>query len=137
MAAALARSRSLPANPIGTALVVALAIYCIASATQDIAIDGYTIGLVDRGARGPANAVRTTAYRVGLTRSGSGLPAAARSDRLARDVPRRRRAHASRSRPRSRLTPPIALPPPAERRPLRRAARWLVRPGVGAGASRS
>ena len=28
---------------------IALAIYCIASATQDIAIDGYTIELVDRG----------------------------------------------------------------------------------------
>src|SRR5262245_54058739 len=65
MAGALAATAWLPANPIGVALWAALAIYCAASATQDIAIDAYTIGLVDRANLGPANAVRTTAYRVG------------------------------------------------------------------------
>src|SRR5262245_53621632 len=56
MTASLAAVAALPASPIGPALVAALATYCIASATQDIAIDGYTIGLVDRGREGPANA---------------------------------------------------------------------------------
>jgi MFS transporter, PAT family, beta-lactamase induction signal transducer AmpG len=129
MAAALAAIALLPANPIGTALVFALAIYCIASATQDIAIDGYTIGLVDRGREGPANAVRTTAYRVGLALSGSGmlllagwlgwraafLAAAALTVAFAASLA---------------LTPPIVLPPPAERQPLHSLWTWLARPGV-------
>lgn len=50
-----------------------LALYCIASATQDIAIDAYTIGLVDRGEEGPANSMRVTAYRIGLIAAGGGL----------------------------------------------------------------
>jgi PAT family beta-lactamase induction signal transducer AmpG len=131
MAAALVAVAVLPVNPIGTALWVAIAAFCIASATQDIAIDGYTIGLVDRGAEGPANAVRTTAYRVGLTAAGSGLlvladrvgwtqvflAAAALSIALAGSL---------------HFTPAIPLPPPAERRPLRALREWIARPGVGA-----
>jgi PAT family beta-lactamase induction signal transducer AmpG len=50
-----------------------LALYCLASATQDVAIDAYTIGLCERGEEGPVNAVRVTAYRLGLVASGSGL----------------------------------------------------------------
>jgi PAT family beta-lactamase induction signal transducer AmpG len=129
MAAALAAIALLPANPISTGLIIAVAIYCIASATQDIAIDGYTIGLVDRGREGPANAVRTTAYRIGLALSGSGLlllpaqigwretflAAAALTSVFAASLA---------------LTPPIALPPPAERRPLHSLRAWLFRPGV-------
>jgi PAT family beta-lactamase induction signal transducer AmpG len=129
MTAALVAVAFLPVSPIGTALWFAIALFCIASATQDIAIDGYTIGLVDRGAEGPANAVRTTAYRVGLTVSGSVLlllpdrigwsqtfwVAAAFSLALAASL---------------RSTPPIALPPPAERKPLRALRDWFVRPGV-------
>jgi hypothetical protein len=69
---ALAAIARLPANPIGAALWPRVAIYCIASATQDIAIDGYTIGLVDRGARVP----RTRAHDR-LSRSGSRSRAAA------------------------------------------------------------
>ncbi len=78
MAAALTALALLPANPIGPALVAALALYCVASATQDIAIDGYTIGLVDRGREGPANAVRTTAYRIGLAPSAGARPSSPR-----------------------------------------------------------
>ena len=101
---------------------------CIASATQDIAIDGYTIGLVDRGREGPANAVRTTAYRVGLALSGSGLlllpawlgwhatflVAAGLTALFAVALA---------------LTPPIALPPPARApgRCTRCARGWRVR----------
>jgi PAT family beta-lactamase induction signal transducer AmpG len=50
-----------------------LGLFCIASATQDIAIDAYTIGIVDRGEEGPANSVRVAAYRVGLIAAGGGL----------------------------------------------------------------
>jgi PAT family beta-lactamase induction signal transducer AmpG len=45
----------------------------IASATQDIAIDAYTIGLIDRGEEGDANGVRVSAARVALIASGGGL----------------------------------------------------------------
>lgn len=58
---------------IGSWLWIALALYCAASATQDIAIDAYTIGLVERGEEGPINAVRMIAYRVGTIAAGGGL----------------------------------------------------------------
>jgi len=45
----------------------------VASATQDVAIDAYTIGLVDRGEEGDANGVRVSAYRIALIASGGGL----------------------------------------------------------------
>ena len=54
-------------------LWIALALFCVASATQDVAIDAYTIGLVERGQEGPANAVRIPAYRIGLLAAGAGL----------------------------------------------------------------
>ena len=54
-------------------LWLVLALFCAASATQDVAIDAYTIGLVARGEEGPANAVRIAAYRVGLLAAGGGL----------------------------------------------------------------
>jgi PAT family beta-lactamase induction signal transducer AmpG len=43
-----------------------LAFFCLASATQDVAIDAWTIGLVERGEEGPANSMRMTAYRLGM-----------------------------------------------------------------------
>jgi len=55
-------------------LWIVLGIFCVAAATQDIAIDAYTIGIVDRGQEGPANAVRITGYRVALLLAGGGLP---------------------------------------------------------------
>jgi len=58
---------------IGMGLWLVLGAFCIASATQDVAIDAYTIGLVDRGEEGPANSVRTAAYRAGLLGAGGGL----------------------------------------------------------------
>jgi MFS transporter, PAT family, beta-lactamase induction signal transducer AmpG len=129
MAASLAAVALLPASPIGPALVAALAAYCLASATQDIAIDGYTIGLVERGREGPANAVRTTAYRVGLALSGSGMLLLAgwvgwRATFLAAAGVTAAFAVSL------AWTPPIALPPPAERRPLHALRTWLARPGV-------
>ncbi|HXK22633.1 MAG TPA: MFS transporter [Myxococcota bacterium] len=58
---------------LGPALWVVLAAFCLASATQDIAIDAYTIGIVAHGDEGPANSVRVIAYRVGLIASGGAL----------------------------------------------------------------
>jgi PAT family beta-lactamase induction signal transducer AmpG len=55
---------------IGAAIWLAIALYCLASATQDIAIDAYTIGFIDRGQEGPANGMRFTAYRIGLVLAG-------------------------------------------------------------------
>jgi len=55
------------------ATLIAIAAFCIASATQDIAIDAFTIALVPRGHEGSANAVRITAYRVALLAGGGGL----------------------------------------------------------------
>ncbi len=45
----------------------------LASATQDIAIDAFTIRLLDRGEEGEANGVRVSAYRVALLLSGAVL----------------------------------------------------------------
>ena len=71
---------ALPAfNPTapGTALWGLLFCFTIASATQDIAIDAYTIGLLDRGEEGVANGVRVSAYRAALIVGGGGLVALA------------------------------------------------------------
>jgi len=58
---------------LGALLWIAIAVYCAASATQDVAIDAYTIGLSDRSDEGPINSVRVIAYRAGLIAAGSGL----------------------------------------------------------------
>ena len=73
MAAALATLAVVPTAQITPVVWLMLALYCLASATQDIAIDAYTIGLVDRGEEGPANSIRVGAYRVGLIAAGGGL----------------------------------------------------------------
>jgi len=59
------------APPLG--LWAVLLAVTLASATQDVAIDAYTIGLVERGEEGEANGVRVSAYRVALIASGGGL----------------------------------------------------------------
>jgi PAT family beta-lactamase induction signal transducer AmpG len=55
------------------AVYLAIAVVCFASATQDIAIDAYSIGLVRPGEEGPANATRVAAYRVALLLFGGGV----------------------------------------------------------------
>ncbi|MEW5807519.1 MAG: MFS transporter [Acidobacteriota bacterium] len=47
--------------------------FTMASATQDIAIDAYTIGLMDRGEEGEANGMRVTAYRIAIIAGGGGI----------------------------------------------------------------
>jgi PAT family beta-lactamase induction signal transducer AmpG len=51
----------------------AIGLFTILSATNDIAIDGYTIELLEREELGLANGVRIALYRVGMLASGFGL----------------------------------------------------------------
>jgi MFS transporter, PAT family, beta-lactamase induction signal transducer AmpG len=55
-----------------TVLVLILALTAL-SATQDIAIDSYSVGLIDRAEEGTANGVRASAYRVALVCVGGGM----------------------------------------------------------------
>ena len=73
MAALLAVAGLRDPSAPDAALWALLAGFCIASATQDNAIDAYTIGLLDRGEEGPANGVRVTAYRVAVLAGGGAL----------------------------------------------------------------
>lgn len=73
MAGALASIGVLPGAEITPLLWTVLALFCMASATQDVAIDAYTIGFTDRGDEGPVNSIRVAAYRVGLIGAGGGL----------------------------------------------------------------
>jgi PAT family beta-lactamase induction signal transducer AmpG len=66
MAATLLLVPFLPAAPVGPALVAVLLAFTIAAATQDIAIDAYTIELLVPGEEGVANGIRVSAYRVAL-----------------------------------------------------------------------
>jgi PAT family beta-lactamase induction signal transducer AmpG len=43
------------------------------SATQDVAIDSYSVGLISREEEGPANGVRASAYRIALVSVGGGM----------------------------------------------------------------
>ncbi len=66
-----------PPGHIGWALRGLLLAFTTLSATQDVAVDAYTIGVVDRGREGPANSVRVSAYRAALVLGGGGLVALA------------------------------------------------------------
>ena len=128
MAAALLALAARDPRP-DTWLVAILAAYCLASATQDVAIDAYTIGLTDRGEEGPVNATRVTAYRIGVVAAGGGLLflprwvgwpgtfvlAAALSGALAAGVFR---------------APRIAVPDAARRDTIAPLLRWLRIPGA-------
>ena len=56
-------------------LIVLLLILALTtlSATQDVAIDSYSVGLIRREEEGAANGVRASAYRVALVCAGGGL----------------------------------------------------------------
>ncbi len=64
-----------PLEPTRVTLAFGLLMLAISttSATQDVAIDGYTIGLLDPHEVGMANGIRVTAYRVSLILGGGGL----------------------------------------------------------------
>jgi PAT family beta-lactamase induction signal transducer AmpG len=57
----------------GPAFWVLVGILCLASATQDLAVDAYTIDLLDINELGMANGIRIGAYRVGLIAAGGGV----------------------------------------------------------------
>jgi PAT family beta-lactamase induction signal transducer AmpG len=61
-----------PTTP-GTLLIAAVLMLTIAGATQDIAIDAYTIGLLTAGEEGVGNGVRVSAYRAALVATGGVL----------------------------------------------------------------
>ncbi len=73
MAASLALLAQLDPHQLNALLWAALIVYCLGSATQDVAIDAYSIGLMDRGEEGPANGMKVAAYRVALVAAGAGL----------------------------------------------------------------
>jgi PAT family beta-lactamase induction signal transducer AmpG len=77
MAAALALVQELPPAPVAAALVVLLFAFTAAAATQDVAIDAYTIEMLAPGEEGVANGVRVSAYRVALIVAGGVLLALA------------------------------------------------------------
>jgi PAT family beta-lactamase induction signal transducer AmpG len=66
MAAAIFCISRSDAGSISAALWVAFWVYCLASATQDIAIDAYSIGITAHGEEGPVNSMKAIAYRVGM-----------------------------------------------------------------------
>jgi len=66
-----------PPGEIGWALRGLVLLFTAFSATQDIAVDAYTIGIVPRGQEGPANSARVTAYRIAMIVGGGGMVALA------------------------------------------------------------
>lgn len=64
-----------PPGSVGWGLRGLLLAFTVLSATQDIAIDAYTIGLVRRGEEGAANSLRVSAYRAAIIAVGGGLVA--------------------------------------------------------------
>lgn len=114
---------------LGPVLWLVFILYCVASATQDVAIDAYAIGITERGREGPVNSMKITAYRVGLLTAGSGLlllpgwigwrgtflVGAALSLAMASGV---------------FAVPRVAIPTESRRETIAPLRRWLNRPGV-------
>ena len=114
---------------LGPVLWLVFILYCVASATQDVAIDAYAIGITERGREGPVNSMKVTAYRIGLLAAGSGLlvlpgwigwrgtflVGAALSLAMARGV---------------FAVPTVAIPIASRRATIAPLRRWLNRPGV-------
>jgi len=73
MAAVVALLPFIDAAQPGWFILILLLCLTTLSATQDIAIDSYTVGLVSREEEGAANGVRASAYRVALVLVGGGM----------------------------------------------------------------
>ena len=58
---------------VGLLVLILVLAFTTLSATQDVAIDSYSVGLIAREEEGPANGVRASAYRVALVFVGGGL----------------------------------------------------------------
>ncbi len=60
-------------SPVSLPFWILVGVLCLASATQDLAVDAYTIDLLDTNELGLANGIRIGAYRVGLIAAGGGV----------------------------------------------------------------
>jgi PAT family beta-lactamase induction signal transducer AmpG len=60
-------------SPLALPFWLLVGLLCLASATQDLAVDAYTIDLLETQELGMANGIRIGAYRVGLIASGGGV----------------------------------------------------------------
>ncbi len=60
-------------GPVTTVYWAVVGLMCLASATQDLAVDAYSIDILETRELGWANGVRNGAYRVGLLAAGAGL----------------------------------------------------------------
>jgi PAT family beta-lactamase induction signal transducer AmpG len=60
-------------RPVSLVFWILLGLFCLGSATQDLAIDAYTIDFLETAELGMANGVRSAAYRFGSLAAGSGL----------------------------------------------------------------
>ncbi len=58
---------------VGVILLLLILALTTLSATQDVAIDSYSVGLINREEEGAANGVRASAYRVALVFAGGGM----------------------------------------------------------------
>lgn len=58
---------------VGAIVLLLILVLTTLSATQDLAIDSYSVGLIDRAEEGAANGIRASAYRVALVCAGGGL----------------------------------------------------------------
>ena len=76
IAGALAAIAFLP-PAIGNAFWLILALMAVASATQDIAVDAFTIRATPKELLGPVNSIRVMAYRMAILVGGGGLAALA------------------------------------------------------------
>jgi MFS transporter, PAT family, beta-lactamase induction signal transducer AmpG len=57
---------------VGLVVLLLILVLTTLSATQDVAIDSYSVGLIDRHEEGAANGVRASAYRIALVLAGGG-----------------------------------------------------------------
>ena len=75
MGAALLGMVAIDPGSAGRPLVILLITLSVLSATQDVAIDGYTIELLDQRELGPANSARVAMYRIALLVAGGAFAA--------------------------------------------------------------
>lgn len=120
-----------PPGTVGWSLRGLLLVFTVLSATQDIAIDAYTIGLVARGQEGAANSLRVSAYRVAIIAAGGGVVALSALApwpvllRVAAVVPWLLALVV-------RAAPKVRVPPEARRALFRPLWSWLGRPSAPA-----
>jgi PAT family beta-lactamase induction signal transducer AmpG len=132
MAAALSMLAVDDPFALGPLLWLAIGLFCVASATQDIAIDAYSIGFTQRGQEGPVNSVRVTAYRGGLIAAGTGLLFLPRVVGWGGTFASAALLCLAMALAVRVFCPPVQIPAEARRQTLIALRRWLARPGAAA-----